>query len=86
MFLRFFALLALFCNLLFGVVNINTADAKELSSLKGIGTVKAEAIIEWRNANGSFKSIDELTQVKGIGEKTLEAIKDEISVEDKSDK
>jgi competence protein ComEA len=78
--IRLLAIIALLANLMFAVVNINTADAKELETLKGIGSVKAEAIVEWRNANGSFKSIDELTRVKGIGAKTLENIKDEITI------
>lgn len=55
-------------------VNINTADAQTIaSSLKGIGQAKAEAIISHREAHGPFKSLEDLLQVKGIGEKTLEA-------------
>jgi competence protein ComEA len=80
--IRLLAIVALLANLLFAVVNINTADATELATLKGIGKTKAEAIIEWRTVNGSFKSIDEITQVKGIGAKTLENIKDDIVVKD----
>lgn len=53
-------------------VNINTATADELVLLKGIGQSKALAIIEYRNAHGQFTSIEELSQVKGIGEKLLE--------------
>jgi competence protein ComEA len=83
--IRLFALLALCANLLFAIVNINSADAKELATLKGIGAAKAEAIIEWRNANGAFKSIDELTQVKGVGAQIFEGVKDEIVVEDASE-
>ncbi len=54
-------------------VNINKADAKQLAAaLKGVGLKKAQAIIEYRNQYGDFQSINELTAVKGIGEKTLE--------------
>ena len=55
--------------LLFGAVDINTADVKELSGLNGVGAKKADAIIVYRTAN-CFKSIDELTKVKGIGKKS----------------
>lgn len=54
------------------VVNINTADAEALTKLKGIGPKKAEAIVAWRKANGNFKSIEQLAEVKGIGAKMLE--------------
>jgi competence protein ComEA len=54
-------------------VNINTADAATLAkSLDGIGMSKAQAIVAWREAHGPFKSVDDLTQVKGFGAKTLE--------------
>jgi competence protein ComEA len=54
-------------------VNINQADASTIAkSLDGIGQSKAEAIVAWRDAHGPFKSPDELTQVKGIGNATLE--------------
>ena len=50
-------------------VNINTADAGELAaSLKGIGRAKAKAIVEFRELNGAFKSLEELTQVNGVGD------------------
>ncbi|WP_456385937.1 ComEA family DNA-binding protein [Desulfolithobacter sp.] len=65
----------------FAKVNINTADARELATLPGIGMVKAEAIIKYRQEKGNFKTIKELTKVKGIGEKTISKIQDEITVE-----
>ncbi|MBB6244762.1 helix-hairpin-helix domain-containing protein [Rhodanobacter sp. MP1X3] len=54
-------------------VNINKADASTIAkSLDGIGQSKADAIVAWRDANGPFKSADDLAQVKGIGKATLE--------------
>ena len=54
-------------------VNINTADAQTLSkNIKGVGLKKAQAIIAYREQNGSFKSIEDLKKVKGIGNKLLE--------------
>lgn len=64
-------------------VDINTADAAQLEKvLVGIGLAKAEAIIEYRTANGPFKSADELALVKGIGLKTVERNRDLIAVGD----
>lgn len=55
------------------LVNLNTADAGMLeASLSGIGSKKALAIVAWRDANGGFKAIEELTLVKGIGDAILE--------------
>ncbi|MBD9424682.1 helix-hairpin-helix domain-containing protein [Pseudomonas sp. PDM15] len=63
------------------VVNLNTADAETLQSvLIGIGKVKAQAIVDHRNANGPFASVDELLEVKGIGAATLEKNRDRISL------
>jgi competence protein ComEA len=56
-------------------VNINTADKELLIQIPGIGPVTADSIIKYRNDNGQFKSLDELTSVKGIGDKTLAKIK-----------
>lgn len=63
-----------------GKININAAPASELVRLKGIGEVKAAAIIKYRNENGGFKSVDELINVSGIGKKTLEKIRDYVTV------
>ncbi|WP_415397862.1 ComEA family DNA-binding protein [Sulfurimonas sp. CS5] len=69
--MKFFVIIALGVSLLFGAVDINTASKKELSSLNGIGSTKAEAIIVYRKAN-CFKNVKELAKVKGIGKKTVE--------------
>lgn len=61
-------------------VNINTASAEELMSLTGIGPTKAQAIVDYRTNFGNFTSIDQLTNVSGIGEKTLAKIRDDITV------
>ena len=53
-------------------ININTANSTEIANaLNGIGLKKAEAIINYREKNGSFSSLDQLNRVKGIGKKTL---------------
>ena len=49
------------------IININTADKEVLMSIKGIGEKRAEAIIAYRNENGSFSSIEQLADVKGVG-------------------
>jgi competence protein ComEA len=55
-------------------VNVNNADAQMLAdSLKGVGLKKAQAIVEWRVQNGDFVALEQLLEVKGIGEKTLQA-------------
>lgn len=56
-------------------VNINSADEEMLTQLPGIGPVTAGKIVEYRQENGKFKSVDELTNVKGIGGKTLVKLK-----------
>ena len=68
-------------SLAFAPVNINTADAETLARvLEGIGESKAAAIVAWRETNGAFTSLDELTQVKGIGQATLEKNRDRLSL------
>lgn len=61
-------------------VNINTADADTLTALPGIGRVLAERILAYRQQNGSFRAIEEITKVEGIGEKKAEAILQLITV------
>ena len=64
-----------------GPVDINKADAVQLATeLKGIGAAKAKAIVDFRKANGPFRSAEELTQVKGIGPRTVEINRDNILV------
>lgn len=62
------------------LININTCSYEDLLSLNGIGPVKAQAIIEYRSVNGGFSSVEEITNVSGIGEKTFESIRNFITV------
>lgn len=64
----------------FAAVNINTATQSELEMVKGVGPAKAKAIITYREANGNFKHLDELDNVKGFGKASLEKLKEELSV------
>jgi competence protein ComEA len=65
-----------------GPVNINTANAETISAeLKGIGLSKAQAIVDYRTKHGPFKSADDLTLVRGIGEQTLDAVRKDVLVE-----
>ncbi|MCQ2513090.1 MAG: helix-hairpin-helix domain-containing protein [Lachnospiraceae bacterium] len=63
-----------------GLVNINTAEIDELKTLPGIGDIKAEAIISYRESNGDFSNIQEITNVEGIKDSSYEKIKDYIKV------
>ncbi|MED3661501.1 helix-hairpin-helix domain-containing protein [Ureibacillus sp. FSL K6-8385] len=62
------------------LVNINTADESQLTTLPGIGPSKAKAIIQYREEHGKFKHIEDIKNVSGIGEKTFEKLKDLITV------
>jgi competence protein ComEA len=68
-------------NQLGGLVNINVADKENLDSLPGIGPSKADAIIAYREENGFFQTIDELVKVPGIGEKTLDSLREHITIQ-----
>ena len=63
-----------------GVVNINTASATDLEALPGIGAKTAARIVEYRQKNGPFKKVEELMNVRGIGEKNFLKLKPQISV------
>ena len=63
-------------------ININRATEAELVALNGIGSSKAQAIILYREMFGGFKTVDELTKVKGIGAKTVEKNRQRLSVQD----
>lgn len=63
-----------------GIININTASLSQLDSLSGIGPTYAQRIIDYRTQNGGFKSIDEIKNVKGIGDKTFDKFKDQITI------
>ena len=64
----------------FAAVNINTATQSELEVVRGLGPAKAKAIIVYRDANGNFKTLDELDNVKGFGKASIEKLKEELSV------
>ena len=64
-----------------GMVDINKADAATIAKeLKGVGPAKAKAIVDYRTAHGSFKSVDELRKVHGIGDKLLTKIRSDVSL------
>ena len=64
-------------------VNVNSASAEEIAeSLKGIGMSKAEAIVAYREANGSFSHVDQLVNVKGIGVRTIDQNRGMILLQD----
>lgn len=63
-----------------GKININKATVDELMTIPGIGQVKAQSIVDYRNENGKFNSIDELTNITGIGVKTLEKLRDMVDI------
>ncbi len=64
-----------------GLVNINTAEEEQLQTLPGIGPALAERIIAYREENGGFRYLYELTNVKGIGSKTFEALQELITLD-----
>ncbi len=63
-----------------GVININIATAEELQSIDGVGEVKATAIVADREVNGPFANVDDLTRVKGIGQKTVDRNRERLTV------
>ncbi len=81
--LAFIAVLGLSFNA-FAAVNINTASEAELETLTGIGPAKAKANVEYRKKQGGFKSIDELENVEGIGSKTLNNLRKDLTLTGKT--
>jgi len=63
-----------------GTVNINTASATDLEGLPGIGAKTAQRIVEYRQKNGPFKKVEELMNVRGVGEKNFLKLKNQISI------
>ncbi|HEX5330832.1 MAG TPA: helix-hairpin-helix domain-containing protein [Sulfuricurvum sp.] len=73
-------ILFLFFSLTFGAVNINRANSAQLQTLYGIGPSKALEILKYRKTHGEFKSVDELVNVKGIGPKTLNKMRGQVTL------
>lgn len=74
-------LLSLFCAVqAWAAVDLNKANQAELESVKGIGPKKAKAIIDHRDKNGPFKSVDDLAKVKGFGKASVDKVRTELSV------
>ena len=67
-----------------GVVNVNTASVEELQLLPGVGEVRARAIVDLRKQRGGLKSLDDLRDVKGIGEASLERLRPHVSFDGKT--
>lgn len=63
-----------------GQIDLNRADAAALCTLPGIGESRAADILAWREEHGGFASVEDLLQIPGIGEKTLEALRDDVCV------
>jgi len=72
--------LALCSSAALAALNLNSATKEELVALPGIGPAKAQAILDYRNAHGGFKSLEELKDVNGIGAKRYEKLKGELTV------
>ncbi|MBI5005638.1 MAG: helix-hairpin-helix domain-containing protein [Nitrosomonadales bacterium] len=79
LFLSLFMSLA-FSGISYAAVDLNTASKAELEAVKGVGAAKADAILEYRKQHGAFKSVDELGEVKGFGDKSVEKLRNEFTV------
>jgi competence protein ComEA len=64
----------------FAALNINTATQSELEAVKGLGPTKAQSIIAYREANGNYKSVDDLDKVKGFGKASIDKLRGELTV------
>ncbi|MEK0174814.1 helix-hairpin-helix domain-containing protein [Tetragenococcus halophilus] len=62
------------------MIDINAADINELQEISGVGPAKAQAIVDYREENGAFESVDELNEISGFGEKTVEKLRDSIKI------
>ncbi len=62
------------------MTDINAADINELQEISGVGPAKAQAIVDYRKENGAFESVDELNEISGFGEKTVEKLRDSIKI------
>src|SRR5688500_19234627 len=69
-----------FTGSVYAAVNINTATQVELETLRGIGPAKAKAILDYRKNKGSFKSVEDLQNVSGIGPATVQKLRKDITV------
>lgn len=77
---RILVFLMFLVSMMFAVVNVNKATSAQLETLKGIGPSKAAEIIKYRKAHNGFKSVDELVNVKGIGPKTVQGFRGQVSI------
>jgi competence protein ComEA len=78
--MKILVMMAFGISLLFGAVDINNADKNELMEFKGIGAKKADEIISYRKKGNCFKTVEDLTTVKGIGPKFMEENKKNMSI------
>jgi competence protein ComEA len=70
----------MFSGSVYAAIDLNTATKEELEAVKGLGPAKAEAIIAYRKQHGGFKQVDELSKVKGFGEKSVDKLRSEFTV------
>jgi competence protein ComEA len=73
---------SLFAQQMAALININTADEATLATMEHVGNVRAQAIIQYRQENGPFKTVEDLKKVRGIGDKIFDGIKAKITVSD----
>lgn len=78
--LRIFLIALFLFSSAFSAININKANSAQLQTINGIGPAKAQEIIKYRKARGGFKTVDELVNVNGIGPKTVDRIRSQVSV------